>query len=206
VSSQGQSGNKQFVMQAIAPFTASGTGTPKVERGNSASMFSYVNKKLSKTQIEEVLRIADYIAAPFGSLEYTLTTYGPEGVDWTRSADGPKLTATGTKEVQPTFQFLSTAPSVTTRPGYPAFVKAYAAWQAKAAALSFEPLFFAQNITEPSQYNGIGQTVEDTIKDVVRGRKTIADLRTAVTAWRTRGGDALRSFYEKELASGGSTS
>ena len=61
-------------------FTASGTGTPRDRAGATApSAFSYLNKSLTKSQIEECLRIANYLAAPFGSYEYTLVNFGAPG-------------------------------------------------------------------------------------------------------------------------------
>jgi ABC-type glycerol-3-phosphate transport system substrate-binding protein len=203
VQAQAQAGDTTFKMQAMAPFTASGTGTPREALGNGASMFSYLNKKLSKTQIEECLRLANFIAAPFGSAEYTLVNYGKTGVDHTMTPDGPQLTKTGQKEVATTYQFLATAPSVTTLPGYPDQVKAYCAWQGNAAKYAYKPMFYGMNITAPAQYASIGQAVEDTIIDVNRNRKSIDDYKAAVATWRRNGGDALRTFYDQVRATYG---
>jgi putative aldouronate transport system substrate-binding protein len=130
-----------------------------------------------------------------------MITFGEQGVHWAPSPAGPKLTAIGNKEIQPTYSFLTSAPSVIANPLSADFVRAYAAWQAKAAAAAFEPLFLGQNITQPSQYNGINKTVDDTALDVCRGRKSIADLKAVVDTWRKRGGDALRKVYTAALTS-----
>lgn len=198
VSTQAAANNTAFVMQAMAPFDANG-GTPTYERGASAGMFSYLNKNLSSDQVKELLAIANFIAAPFGSYEYTLVNYGPEGTTWTMEDAGPTLTEEGGSKVNTTYQFLATCPTVVTKPGYDDFVKAYAAWQAKAAAVAFEPLFFALNVTEPSQYSSIGTPVEDAIQDYLRGRKTLDEMKSEVTSWRNKGGDKLREFYQGQL-------
>lgn len=39
--------------------------------------------------------------------------------------------------------------------------------------------------------------VSDLIAGVIQGRKSIADWKTGVTEWRTRGGDAIRGEFEK---------
>ncbi|MFC7483605.1 hypothetical protein ACFQX7_31310 [Luedemannella flava] len=52
------------------------------------------------------------------------------------------------------------------------------------------------NISEPSQFGGIGQQVEDTILDVRTGRKPVDAFTAAVANWRRQGGDELRRFYE----------
>ncbi len=196
VVAQAQAGDKTFQMQAMSPFAAEAGKTPRVALGNGAGMFSYLNKKLSKDKIEELLAIADYLAAPFGSLEYTLINYGPDA-DHTVTASGPQLNPTGQKEVATTFQFLATCPSVTVQPGYPDWVRAYATWQADAAGKAYKPVFYDMNITEPAQYSSIGQQVEDTILDVVHGRKPVSALQSSVAQWRRSGGDALRDFYEQ---------
>jgi putative aldouronate transport system substrate-binding protein len=60
-----------------------------------------------------------------------------------------------------------------------------------------EPPFFGQNITEPSQYASLGQPFEDLASDIVRGRKTIDYLDTAIETWKTSGGEELRAFYQE---------
>jgi putative aldouronate transport system substrate-binding protein len=52
------------------------------------------------------------------------------------------------------------------------------------------------NISEPRRYASIGQQVEDTMTDVRHGREGTDDFTAAVRAWRSRGGDELRGFYE----------
>jgi putative aldouronate transport system substrate-binding protein len=40
------------------------------------------------------------------------------------------------------------------------------------------------------------QSLQDTAQDVYRGRKTIADYKSAVNDWRGNGGNDLRKFYD----------
>jgi putative aldouronate transport system substrate-binding protein len=189
--------NPKFNMQAFAPFTASGTGTPGYDIINGATIFSYLNRKLSAGQIQELLRIANFLAAPFGSYEYTLVTFGDPAVDYTRSGDGPPTpTAVGQKEVATSYGFLATGPGVVADAQYPDYVKAYTRWEANAARYQRKPLFYDMNISEPAQYASLNQPVEDIIKDVNRNRKGIADFQAAVATWRRNGGDNLRKFYE----------
>jgi hypothetical protein len=110
----GKAANPSYVRTAFPLFTASGSGTPRIALGSGAGLFSYLSKDLTKSQIEEALRIANYIAAPYGSYEYTLINFGVQGRDWTPSAHGPIYTTQGTKEAnEDTYQFLATGPSVT---------------------------------------------------------------------------------------------
>jgi putative aldouronate transport system substrate-binding protein len=181
----------------MAPFSANGTDKPRYALGEGASLFSYLNKKLPKDRIEELLRVANYLAAPFGSYEYTLVNYGEAGLHHTMDAAGPKLTAVGSKEVAQTYQFLATGPTVTALPGYPDWVKAYTAWQGNAAQYGYKSAIFGLNYTEPAKYADINTPVEAVISQVIRGTKSIADFTAAVATWRSAGGDALRRFYSQ---------
>ena len=98
-------------------FTASGSGTPRIALANGTEWFSYLNKNLTKSQIEELLRVANYLAAPFGSYEYTLVTFGAPGTDYTMTGTGPVLTATGNKQVAQTYSFLASAQPGAQQPG-----------------------------------------------------------------------------------------
>ena len=199
----GLAANKGYNRQSFAPFTASGTGTPVYYLNNSCNMFSYLNKSLSKGQVEEALRIANYLAAPFGSYEYTLINYGVKGTDWTSSANGPLLTATGQKNVTNTYSFLSTPLNVqNVQQGYTQVVKDDCAWQQTAGKYAKKPLFWNMNVSVPASLatawnaatftNGTGNIIQE----VVRGKNSIGDYQAAVKSWQKNGGDKLRTFFD----------
>jgi putative aldouronate transport system substrate-binding protein len=99
--------------------------------------------------------------------------------------------------VATTYQFLASPPQVVqSQGGYDDVAKDYAAWQADAVKHAVKPLFYSMNVTEPAQYASIGQPVEDIMKDVRAGRKTMADFDEAVKTWKAQGGTALAAFYE----------
>jgi putative aldouronate transport system substrate-binding protein len=57
-------------------------------------------KKTSPDRVEELLRIHDWIASPFGTEEYLFVEYGSEGRDYRLDGTDPILTETGNNEVQ----------------------------------------------------------------------------------------------------------
>ncbi|NUR69325.1 MAG: extracellular solute-binding protein [Hamadaea sp.] len=188
--------NPAYSRQFFKVFSAVG-GKPQIQLGAGAGWFSYLNKKLSDKQIRECLAIANFVAAPYGSKEYLLVNFGAAGVDHTMTDGNPVLTQQGSKDVAASYQFLVSGPQVSlVKNGYTQVVRDYAAWQADAVKYAVRPMFFAMNVTEPAQYASIGQQVEDMIKDVRAGRKTIDDYKSAVAAWRKQGGDDVRKFYE----------
>ena len=66
-AASGRSSNPDYVRNAFAPISASGSGTPRMALGNAAGLSSYLNKSLTPDQVRECLRIANYFAAPYGT-------------------------------------------------------------------------------------------------------------------------------------------
>ncbi|MFI5913102.1 hypothetical protein [Dactylosporangium sp. NPDC051541] len=192
----GSAANPTYNRQAFKLFNAKGAD-PKIELGNGAGMFAYLNKKLSDAQIKELLNVANYLAAPYGSAEWLTVNFGQPGTDYNMKDGNPLLTEQGSKEVATTFQFLACpASAVTVQSGATQVVKDYAAWQAEMVKHVYKPLFYGMNVSEPSRFGSLGKPMIDTITDVKLGRKPISAWTDAVEQWRKTGGDDLRKFYE----------
>ena len=188
-----------YWQQPLEPFAADG-GTPVLYKGNPANILSFLKKTDDDDRVRELLRLADLLAAPFGTTEFDLVTNGVEGVHFSRDDRGlPVPNDLAATELQPTYAFLAAAPMTNSRVQYPGFVEAASTWQARAAEHLVEPLFYGMQIAEPAQYASIGQAFEDLEKDVARGRRTLRDLDAAVATWRSSGGDELRAFYAEIL-------
>ena len=73
---------------------------------------------------------------------------------YTRGADGlPVPTELAATELQPTYIFLVDPPlSETSTCRIPGYVKAASEWKANASQYLAEPLFYAQQIVEPTQF------------------------------------------------------
>lgn len=191
--------NPGFQQQPFAPIAADG-GTPRLFKADPTGMYSFLKKSDDKARIEEMLAVADFLAAPFGTQEFQLINNGVEGVHFTLDKDNlPTPTELAATEVQPTYIFLDSPPVVQSRVQYPGFVEAYCTWMADAVQYVEDPLFFGMQISEPTQFSGIDTPFDDLQKDIVRGRKSMADLDEAVETWKSSGGDELRDFYQKIL-------
>jgi putative aldouronate transport system substrate-binding protein len=205
---KGQVANKAYTRASFDFFTASGTGKPQVPLLAATAWTSYLNKRLSAKQIEECLRIANYLAAPFGSVEYNLLNYGVEGVDYTLSGTGPQLTASGTKyagSTVSTYNFLVSPNNTTYNAGYPAVTRASASWAQRNAKYGYQPLFYELNVTVPNNLSNANAftpfTQTDNIMyEVARGRASIADYQSTLATWKRNGGNKLKAFYEGVLA------
>lgn len=83
-----------FTLETVRPFKPSNGARPGHWFSPGAD-YTTVLKKASKDRIKLLLRVLDYMAAPFGTKEYELITYGVEGTHFERSADGsPALNET----------------------------------------------------------------------------------------------------------------
>jgi putative aldouronate transport system substrate-binding protein len=205
---KGQASNKGYTRASFDFFPATGSGTPRIPLEAATAWTSYLNKSLSAKQIEECLRIANYLAAPFGSVEYNLLNYGTEGVDYTMTAAGPQLTATGTKyagSAVSTYNFLVSPNNTTYNAGYPAVTKASASWAQRNSKYGYQPLFYELNVTVPNNLSSANAftpfTQTDNIMlEVVRGHSSIADYKSTLATWKRNGGDKLKQFYAGVLA------
>jgi len=197
----GSAANKGYVRQAFN-FFAAGGGTPRIALAPPTEYLSYFNKNLSSSQIKELLRIANYLAAPFGSYEFTLVNYGAASTDYTMSGDGPVLTATGNKDVDSTVPILLSSPNnVISNPGYASVTTASAQFEQRNARYGYKPLFYAQNVTVPNDlttaYTFAPFTSTTNIMyEVVRGRATIADYKSTLNEWLRNGGSKLKAYFE----------
>jgi putative aldouronate transport system substrate-binding protein len=201
-AASGKAANPGYQRMAFPLFAAYG-GTPRIAIENNATLFSYLSKSLTKSQVEECLRLANYIAAPFGSYEYTLINFGAQTVDWTPSANGPVLTKAGQTNVAQTYAFLATPVNVqSVQQGYTDVVRAYCAWDQQAGKYVYKPLFWNMNVTVPPSLGTALSAATFTastgnlLQEVVRGKSTIADFQAAVKSWQNNGGNSLRRYFD----------
>ncbi|WP_127573657.1 extracellular solute-binding protein [Georgenia faecalis] len=175
-------------------------GEPVRYPGNPANFFSFFKKSDDPERIEELLRIANFFAAPFGTTEYNLVQNGVEGVHYTVDENGaPQPTEQSGTEIAKVTTHAVAPPVANTRLDDPTYVENYTTWMAGEAENLVETPFYAQQIVEPAQFATLGQPFSDLEKDIARGRQDISALDTALENWRTSGGDELRAFYQDIL-------
>ncbi|UWE10597.1 ABC transporter substrate-binding protein [Actinacidiphila bryophytorum] len=193
----GTAADKNYRRGSFDVFAADGKSTPSIFLGPSASMISYLSKRLKPAQIEELLSVADYLAAPYGTREYTMVNYGVEGVHYTMDNGVPTATKEGQKDVQATtYPFLAAPASVISNQGADTVTKDYTAWAAANVKYGYKPLFWNVNISlsQSLATAAAAQSVEDTIKDCYHGKKKVSDVQAAVSRWKASSGDRLRAW------------
>ncbi|MFD7160692.1 ABC transporter substrate-binding protein [Kribbella sp. NPDC059898] len=195
--------NPKFDPQPVLPFAADG-GTPIVWSGEPAGIFTFVKKGVGQDRVKELLGVLNYTSAPFGTREYQLATYGVEGKHYVKQASGaPKLTALGQKEVSQTYVFLGGRPTAITESEYPGYVQSMSAWQNAAAKVREKNLFDGIRVEQPAKMAALAQPFDDALQDILRGRRPVSELKTAVKQWQDNGGNEGRDFYTKVLSDNG---
>jgi putative aldouronate transport system substrate-binding protein len=200
-ATSGQGSNPAYVRSGFNVFSNDGS-TPTIALGNSSGMTSYLSKSLSSSQIEEILGIANYLAAPYGSYEYTLINFGVEGVDYTMQAGTPTYTKQGNNEANMAiYEQLVTPQSAVSNQGFPSVTQTYCAWAADAVKHAYKPTFWNMNVTVPAQYTTISGMTEvvDIVTEVTYGTKTVADFQTAMANWKKSGGQKMLDWYTSEV-------
>ena len=174
---------------------------------NNPGFFGMVGIPSSITDEErilELLRIVDYLAAPFGSEEWLFKNYGIEGVDFTRDANGnPLTTDLGTLERGALTYFVGN-PSVTYIPDDPQIGLVIQQGQYDAVAVGINnpvlTLYSEANISEGPSLDQYGT---DQMTAIVTGRESFDTLDSAIQEWRDRGGDQIRQEFQESMQQSG---
>jgi putative aldouronate transport system substrate-binding protein len=182
-----------------------GSGNSGIVAGTG--IFGYtVLKKAPAERVQMLLRVLDFLAAPFGTKEYELTHFGVEGVHFNRAADGtPKPTELwtgGENNVNLPIGYLAEAPRVLYFAGVDAdSVKRLHAWETKAVPLAIKnPATGLVSDTRSRVGVAIDKALNDGINAIVTGRQPLESWEATVKKWRTDGGDKIAEEYAKEYA------
>jgi putative aldouronate transport system substrate-binding protein len=187
---------------APAPFVPIGHDGGKGQTFQDNLMLSPVMvKKGDDKQVERVLRVADFLAAPFGSEEYLLLNYGVEGPDYAMDSDGnPIPTDKGNADVAVPWKFLAAPQRAVYFPGHEDQTNTvHAAYSTLIPMSVANPVASIYSPTDTNKGATLTQSVVDATKEVIAGRKTMKDLDAAVAAWKSKGGDTIRGEYEAGL-------
>jgi putative aldouronate transport system substrate-binding protein len=201
-------GERNYPKAAILPFAARKGVEPVFNLGNNSLGWCAINKSVPKERIETMLKVLDYMAAPFGSEERLFIDNGTEGTHFKMSKDGgPVLTDKGTAEAATTSQpvhGLGLNPEVmfATNATPDQIRKGAEAEKKLSGMLQADPTTGHFSDTKVAKGGSLDKTMQDLIKDVVTGRKKISDYDAGVKKWRSGGGDAIRREYEKSIAKG----
>jgi putative aldouronate transport system substrate-binding protein len=188
----------RFALDLARPYGPS----PTPWRG--AGIFGYATfKKADPDRVKLLLRICNYLSAPFGTAEYELANYGVEGVHFTKGADGIKTTELYKVENNTNLpiKYLGVAPSVLHLPGHPDAARAVYDWEKAVLPRSVaDPSVGLRSSTLSSKGADMDRIVGDGISAIVFGRKPASSWKDAVAQWRQAGGDKVAEELAAEHA------
>lgn len=188
--------NPTYHQVAAMPLAHDG-GTPVIWKANPANMNSFIKKTDDTARVEEMLRIADWLASPFGTQEWVLANYGVRGEHWDPdpATGAPVSNENGLRFLSAGYRYLTSPNTVDATIAYPDYVKEFTDWMSAATQFVQPGTFWGQRILEPARFNSLQLLLTDFEADVLRGRKPASELDAVIAQWRSQGGDDLREFY-----------
>ena len=188
----------------IQPFSAEASIKPQHFIGAGTVAYNLV-KKASPDRIREILRIMNYLAAPFGTEEDMLLTYGVRDQDYSVDASGnPAPTPQGISNSQYVpWQYIAHRPYVWYQADLPGY--AQAAFQAEQTLVNVgvtDPTRGFHSATQSRKGVAAEQAFYDGLADILFNRRPFSDYDTLVNDWRTSAGDVIRQEYLSEITAG----
>lgn len=186
-----------------APITHNGSGAYGMTAISSAAA-------ADPARVDELLRILDYLLAPFFSEEQIFLEYGVEGVHHMIEENGARiLTPLGEEEIGLLTYFpliWSSRPEpqgwfFPDTPGEAEYAQQLAVDILEAGIEN--PTLGLYSPTFVDKAAELDQLQTERVAAVVSGRADLASLDDFIAEWRSRGGDQIRAEYEEQLAAQG---
>jgi putative aldouronate transport system substrate-binding protein len=179
-------------------------GSPPIRHRFAGGLYGRITaiKNGPPERVKELLRVMDYIAAPFGSQESLLMEYGIENVDFKFDAQGnPAKTDKGVPDTLVPWFYLAVHPAVLYDANDPEFARtAYAEEQKMVPIMVDDPSVGLYSATDAGKGATLTQTMADGIGQIVTGASPVSAFDQLVADWRNAGGDQMRAEYQQLYA------
>jgi len=191
----------QAVLTGLMPNVPGGA---KAVTRNTPGSFGYTGIPATagkdKARVQELLRILDYMAAPFGSEEWTFLNYGVQGVDYQPNSNGvPVMTDKGISEKGDLVYLMAGLP-VFFYPLAPDVAPTAQQLAAQIIKIGIDdpswPLYSPTNVSKAAELNQFGF---DSVTAIITGRQPLSAFDDAIKEWKSRGGDQIRQEFEQAL-------
>lgn len=185
-------------IQLVKPFGASG-GPGSYWFGRPNFGFVVMPNSLSQDRIKMLLRVLNYLAAPFGTEEDLLLRFGVKDVEWTEDPNiGPLFTDKGKADFMPWRNIVAPAP-----PGYlpvnaPEFPKLLQQWESELAPVGVEDASVGLVSRTYAQKGATAnRTLGDGFDDIIAGRRPFSDYDGLVKDWLAAVGTTAKAEYQQ---------
>lgn len=188
-------GEAEGAVAPLPPLAAKGR-TPIVTVSPGIAGWTFLNKSLSKEQVEEILDVANWCAAPYGTTERQLLEYGVEGTHFDFGADGnPVFSTPGVEIVKNPVNYKAFAQVDTFLTGDPDMVADRFEYNASIQQYIVEPPFQGIRIEAPAAAKAAGTTLWDQQQDIAFGRAELSSIPEMVETYLDNGGEEARQYY-----------
>jgi putative aldouronate transport system substrate-binding protein len=163
-------------------------------------------KKSTPDRTKELLRIMNWLAAPFGSAEDQLLTFGLKDVDYTLDDKGnPTLTPQGNNDANYVpWKYTAQHPFVFFSPDLPDYAKVMAETeQMMMPSAVSDPTFGQISATSFTKGFTLAKQLNEGLVDIVVGRRQMSEYEQLVKDWQTNGGEQIRKEYSESIAAAG---
>ncbi|MDA1361407.1 extracellular solute-binding protein [Glycomyces luteolus] len=195
-ASKVKDGSATGAIAPVPPIGAKGR-KPTLKASTSVDGWTFLNKDLSKEQVEELLDVANWCSAPFGTKEYELLEYGVEGDHFEYDASGnPVHTEHGQKVVQAPVNLKQYSGKVQRfLTGLPEVVQAHFEFNAVCEQYIVPSIFEGVRIEAPAAAKSASQVFSDQQNDIAFGRAELSTIPDIVATFMENGGEEARGFY-----------
>jgi putative aldouronate transport system substrate-binding protein len=186
----------------IDPFAAT-AGTKPITYLGTGFVSMNALKKNSPEKIKEILRIMNWLAAPFGSQEDLLLTYGVKDQDYTLDDQGnPKTTPEGTGRAgYVPWRYIAQHPWAYYQADVPGFAKASYDMEHASIPIGiddptngyYSPMAYGKGVQADN-------TFWDGVRDIILSRRPLTDYDGLVADWKGAAGDTIRKEYTDAIA------
>ena len=186
----------------IKPFSAVAGMKPSHFITGGAVAYNLV-KKSSPDRVKEVLRTMNYLAAPFGTQEDLLLTYGLKDQDYTLDADGnPVPTQAGVQNSSYVpWQYIAHRPYVWYQADLPGYAQAaFEVEQVLVDVAVADPTRGYHSPTQARKGVAADQAFFDGVADILFSRRPFAEYDQLVADWRAAAGDVIRRELLEEVS------
>ena len=193
--------NPDFELGLMPVYTRDGSELAPWHVGQGYYSLTGISKQDDPERIKLILRVLDWLAAPFGTEEYKYRLFGEEGREHTMVDGSPTLTPEGVANTVVPIRYLADSPYTVFQPGRPDDADVQHAYQTTVLASTVDnPAFGIYSDTKANNNPAADKAFTDGWAAIVQGRQPISQLESLVSAWRSAAGDGMRADYEKGLA------
>ncbi len=199
---RGLKNNPPYNFIPLPPFPAHDGGKPQHFLG-AGFIATNALKKASPDRIKEILRVMDFLAAPFGTQEDLLLQYGLADAHYTLDASG-KLTINDKSNVDANYvnwKYIMQHPQVMYVPDIPGYARAeYDAEHVLVPAGVADPTYGIYSPALATKGVTANRTMVDGITDIIAGRRPIAEFDGLLKDWQDTAGEQIRKELTDALA------